>query len=71
MLLFFAFFLLGSMAGAGVQSWLITVLHTVKGMTLEIASSALTGYMAARSTSACWSAAGSPTPISATCWRSP
>jgi FSR family fosmidomycin resistance protein-like MFS transporter len=46
MLLFFAFFLLGSMAGAGVQSWLITVLHTVKGMTLEAASSALTGYMA-------------------------
>jgi sugar phosphate permease len=46
MLLFFAFFLLGSMAGAGVQSWLITILHTVKGMTLEAASSALTGYMA-------------------------
>jgi predicted MFS family arabinose efflux permease len=46
MLLFFAFFLLGSMAGAGVQSWLITVLHTVKGMTLELASSTLTGYMA-------------------------
>ena len=46
MLLFFAFFLLGSMGGAGVQSWLITVLHTVKGMALEIASSALTGYMA-------------------------
>jgi FSR family fosmidomycin resistance protein-like MFS transporter len=46
MLLFFAFFMLGSMAGAGVQSWLITVLHTVKGMTLEVASSALTGYMA-------------------------
>jgi MFS family permease len=46
MLLFFAFFLLGSMAGSGVQSWLITVLHRVKGMTLEIASSALTGYMA-------------------------
>jgi MFS transporter, FSR family, fosmidomycin resistance protein len=45
MLLFFAFFLLGSMAGAGVQSWLITVLHAVKGMTLEAASSALTGYM--------------------------
>jgi MFS transporter, FSR family, fosmidomycin resistance protein len=45
MLLFFAFFLLGSMAGAGVQSWLITVLHTVKGMTLEAASSALTGYI--------------------------
>jgi MFS transporter, FSR family, fosmidomycin resistance protein len=46
MLLFFAFFLLGSMAGAGIQSWLITVLHTVKGLTLEIASTALTGYMA-------------------------
>jgi MFS family permease len=46
MLLFFGFFLLGSMAGAGVQSWLITVLHAVKGMTLEIASSALTAYMA-------------------------
>ena len=46
MLLFFAFFLLGSMAGAGVQSWLITILHTVKGMALEIASYALTAYMA-------------------------
>ena len=49
MLLFFVFFLLGSMAGAGVQAWLITVLHTLKGMTLEIASSALTGYMAGSS----------------------
>src|SRR6185312_192566 len=46
MLLFFAFFLLGSMAGAGVQSWLITVLHTVKAMPLEAASAALTAYMA-------------------------
>ena len=46
MLLFFAFFLLGSMAGAGVQAWLITVLHSVRGMALEIASAALTGYMA-------------------------
>ncbi len=46
MLLFFGFFLLGSMAGAGVQSWLITVLHNVKGIALEVASSALTGYMA-------------------------
>ncbi|HXA20900.1 MAG TPA: MFS transporter [Acetobacteraceae bacterium] len=45
MLLFFAFFLLGSMAGAGVQSWLITVLYTVKSLTLAVASSALTGYM--------------------------
>ena len=34
------------MAGAGVQAWLITVLHTVKGMELAIASAALTGYMA-------------------------
>jgi len=49
MLLFFAFFLLGSMAGAGVQAWLITVLHTVKGMTLAAASTALTGYMAGSS----------------------
>jgi len=46
MLLFFTFFLLGSMAGAGVQSWLITVLHSVHNMTLEAASTALTGYMA-------------------------
>ncbi len=45
MLLFFSFFLLGSMAGAGVQSWLITVLHTVKGLALEVGSSTLTGYM--------------------------
>jgi MFS transporter, FSR family, fosmidomycin resistance protein len=46
MLLFFAFFLLGAMAGSGVQSWLITVLHSLEGMALEAASSALTGYMA-------------------------
>jgi MFS family permease len=46
MLLFFGFFLLGSMAGAGVQSWLITILHTVKGTPLEIASWTLTAYMA-------------------------
>src|SRR6202008_2519066 len=39
-------FLLGSMGGSGVQAWLITVLHTVKGMAIEAASSALTGYMA-------------------------
>jgi predicted MFS family arabinose efflux permease len=45
MLLFFGFYLLGSMAGAGVQAWLITVLHDVKGMALEIAAAALTGYM--------------------------
>jgi FSR family fosmidomycin resistance protein-like MFS transporter len=45
MLLFFGFYLLGSMASAGVQAWLITVLHAVKGMDLAIASTALTGYM--------------------------
>jgi MFS family permease len=45
MLLFFGFYLLGAMAGAGVQAWLITVLHTVRGLDLAIASSALTGYM--------------------------
>jgi FSR family fosmidomycin resistance protein-like MFS transporter len=44
-LLFFSFFLLGSMAGGGVQSWMVTVLHTVKGMELEVASTALTTYM--------------------------
>jgi predicted MFS family arabinose efflux permease len=46
MLLFFGFFLFGSMAGSGIQAWLITVLHTLKGFTLEIASAALTSYMA-------------------------
>ena len=44
-LLFFTFFLLGSMAGGGVQSWLVTILHTVKGMDLRTASTALTAYM--------------------------
>jgi sugar phosphate permease len=45
MLLFFAFFLLTSMAGSGIQAWLITVLHQVKGMSVEAASSTLTSYM--------------------------
>jgi MFS family permease len=45
MLLFFGFFLLTAMATAGVQAWLITVLHQVKGMSLEAASLALTFYM--------------------------
>jgi MFS family permease len=45
MLLFFAFFMLGAMAGGGVQSWLVTVLHTVKGMDLRMAAMALTAYM--------------------------
>src|SRR4029077_12598679 len=42
---FFAFFMVSSMAGAGIQSWLITVLPRTHGLTLEAASSALTGYM--------------------------
>jgi len=33
------------MAGAGIQSWMITVLHQVHGMSLAAASSVLTGYM--------------------------
>ncbi len=45
MLLFFMFYLLGSMAGSGVQAWLITVLHQVKGIDLALASSALTAYL--------------------------
>ena len=45
MLMFFAFFMLSSMAGAGIQSWLITVLNQVYGVALAAASSALTGYM--------------------------
>jgi predicted MFS family arabinose efflux permease len=44
-LMFFAFFMVSSMAGAGIQSWLITILHQVHGGTLAAASSALTGYM--------------------------
>lgn len=45
MLFFFGFFMLSSMAGAGIQAWVITVLHQVNGMDLAVASSALTGYM--------------------------
>src|SRR5207248_10203087 len=37
-LLFFGFFMVSSMAGAGIQSWLITVLHSTHGLTLESAS---------------------------------
>lgn len=46
MLLFFGFYLLGSMATAGMQAWLVTVLHDVNGLDIAFASSALTGYMA-------------------------
>ncbi len=45
LLLFFVFYLLGSMAGSGVQAWLITILHEVKGVELALASTALTAYM--------------------------
>ena len=45
-LMFFVFFMVSAMAGAGISSWLITVLHQVHGMAVEAASSALTGYMA-------------------------
>ena len=46
MLLFFGFYLLGSMASAGVQAWAVTVLHDVKGIEIALASAALTGYTA-------------------------
>lgn len=44
-MLFFGFFMTSSMAGAGVQSWLITVLHSTHGLTIEAASTALTAFM--------------------------
>jgi MFS family permease len=46
MLLFFAFFMLTAVAGSGIQSWLIPVLHEVHGLTLRAASFALTGFLA-------------------------
>ena len=45
LLLFFVFYMLGSMAGSGVQAWLITILHELKGIDLPLASTALTAYM--------------------------
>jgi MFS transporter, FSR family, fosmidomycin resistance protein len=45
MLLFFAFFLLSSMAGSGIQSWLVTVLGKLWGTPVLVASTALTAYM--------------------------
>jgi len=45
MILFFMFFMLGAMAGGGVQSWLVTVLHNLKGIDLPVAATALTAYM--------------------------
>jgi MFS family permease len=37
--------MMGAMAGGGVQSWLVTVLHTYKGIDLPVAATALTAYM--------------------------
>jgi len=45
LVLFFLFYLLGSMASGGIQAWLITVLNQVKGIELALASTALTAYM--------------------------
>ncbi|MGD0105000.1 MAG: MFS transporter [Rhodopila sp.] len=45
MILFFLFFMLGAMGAGGVQSWLVTVLHTVRGIDLPVAATALTAYM--------------------------
>lgn len=45
-LLFFAFFLLSSMAGSAIQAFSITVLGTLWGTPIAVASLALTGYMA-------------------------
>ena len=44
-MMFFAFFMVSSAAGAGIQSWLITILHRTYGMPVAAASSALTGWM--------------------------
>jgi MFS family permease len=44
-LLFFAFFLLSSMAGSAIQAWSITVLGKLWGTPVAVASLALTAYM--------------------------
>jgi MFS transporter, FSR family, fosmidomycin resistance protein len=44
-LMFFAFFLLSSMAGSGMQSFVITVLGKLWGTPVAVASLVLTGYM--------------------------
>jgi FSR family fosmidomycin resistance protein-like MFS transporter len=41
----FAFYLVSAMATAGIQSWLITILHQAYGMALAAASTALTVYL--------------------------
>jgi MFS transporter, FSR family, fosmidomycin resistance protein len=45
-MMFFAFFMVSAAAGAGIQSWLITILHRTYGMPVAAASSALTGWLA-------------------------
>ena len=45
MVLFFLFFMFGAMAGGGIQSWLVTVLHATKGIDIAVGATALTGYM--------------------------
>ena len=44
-MMFFLFFMVSAAAGAGIQSWLITILHRTYGMPIAAASSALTGWM--------------------------
>ncbi len=44
-LLFFGFFLLSSMAGSGIQAFVITVLGQLRGTPMAVASMVLTGYM--------------------------
>jgi len=44
-LLFFAFFMLSSMAGSGIQAFVITVLGQLWGTPVAVASMVLTGYM--------------------------
>jgi MFS family permease len=44
-LLFFGFFMLSSMAGSGIQAFVITVLGKLWGTPVAVASMVLTGYM--------------------------
>jgi len=66
LLMFFAFFMVSSMAGAGIQSGLITTLHQVHGVTLQPPRRRRPGTWWGRSV-ACWSAVGWPTAPIATC----
>ncbi|MGH7161778.1 MAG: MFS transporter [Acetobacteraceae bacterium] len=45
MLLFLVFYVMTSMASTGVQAWLITILHKMRGMDVTVASSVLTAYL--------------------------